>query len=78
MNSINENKGNENNIIKCRASNVINLLKTRDDRRHFCMEMSKITKQTLNFIDWLFPNEKGFNTTFLLKVMSGEKKVTKI
>ena len=54
------------------------LLKTRDVLRHFCMEMSKITKKTLNFIDWLFPNEKGFSTTFLLKVMSGGKKVIKI
>ena len=44
MNSTNENNDDENNIIKCRSSDVINLLKTRDDRRHFCMEMSKITK----------------------------------
>ena len=29
----------------------------------------------LTFLDYLFPDENGFNTTFLLKVMSGEKKV---
>ena len=41
MNNINQSNNNVVQIINCRASNIVNLLRTKEDRRNFCIEMSK-------------------------------------
>ena len=40
MNIINQEENVNQGIINCRASDVISLLKSKDDRRNFCIEMS--------------------------------------
>ena len=42
MNNINQNPEADKKLINCRASDIIALLKTKDDRKNFCMEMSKL------------------------------------
>ena len=37
---MNINNNNNAQVVNCRASDVINLLKTKEDRRNFCIEMS--------------------------------------
>ena len=41
MNNINRNIEQEKKLVNCRASDIIGLLKTKDDRKNFCVEMSK-------------------------------------
>ena len=40
MSIINQEENANQGIINCRASDVISLLKSKDDRRNFCIEMS--------------------------------------
>ena len=39
---MNQNIEAEKKLVNCRASDIITLLKTKDDRKHFCMEMSML------------------------------------
>lgn len=75
---MNRNEQQDAKLINVLASDIIGLLKIKEDRKNFAMEMSKnITILKINK-DWLFPAEKGLTTTFLLKVMAGENKVIQI
>ena len=42
MNNINPNNEAEKKLVNCQVSDIISLLKTKDDRKNFCMEMSKL------------------------------------
>ena len=54
-----------NNEIKVNvnASEIISKLKNKIDRQNFCQEMN-----------WLCPNEPGYDSNFFLKVIMGEKR----
>ena len=40
MNNINQSNNNVVQIINCRANDIVNLLRTKEDRHNFCIEMS--------------------------------------
>lgn len=54
---------NESIKITINASEIINRLKNRQDRQNFCQE-----------INWYCPQEPGYDSTYFLKVIMGEKK----
>lgn len=53
----------DNQKVEINASEIISKYKNVEDRKLFCYEKN-----------WWHPNEKGFDATFFLKVISGEKK----
>ena len=53
----------DNQKIEINASEIISKYKNIEDRKLFCFEKN-----------WWHPSEKGFDATFFLKVISGEKK----
>ena len=55
------------------ASDIIKKFKTKQDRISFCKENSK--SKYIIFIDLYFPDESGFDSTFFLLFLRGEKKV---
>jgi len=62
-----------NKKISVLASDIIKKFKTKQDRIAFCKENSKI--KYIIFKDLYFPNESGFDSTFFLLFLRGEKKV---
>lgn len=60
--------------VQCRASDIIKLLRAPADRKNIA---KKLSKTIINGnIDLYFPyKKKGFDNTFLLQVISGQKKV---
>lgn len=59
-----------------KASDILKKLRTPQDRKNFSLENSKkFLKFFFNkILDWYIPNLKGYDATFLLKVMRGEKR----
>ena len=55
------------------ASDIIKKFKTKQDRIAFCKENSK--SKYIIFKDLYFPDESGFDSTFFLLFLRGEKKV---
>lgn len=71
-------QGNDNipRMVTVPASEIIQKLRTKDDRINFLKENSK--RFFFIILDWYIPtNEPGFDMTFVLKVMKGQKKVRK-
>lgn len=71
-----EDINNANNKVIVKASDVLKKLKSPKDRRNFALENSMLLFLCLSFfcLDWFIPNLKGYDATFLLQVMKGEKK----
>ena len=61
--------------ISVRAAEITSKFKSIKDRQGFCREMSKII-----FIIFrpFFPKKVGFDSTFFLQVLRGDKKVSAI
>ena len=61
-------------MIKVPAIEIIRKLRTKIDRVNFCRENSKNLNNT---IDWYLPlGEPGFDVTFILQLIKGQKKVS--
>lgn len=59
-------------IINIRASEIMKIFGSPENRHAFAIENSKFA---LYNIDLFFPKLVGFDATFMLQVLSGEKKV---
>ena len=56
-------ENNEQLKVTVKASEIINRLRSRQDRQNFCQEMN-----------WYCPTEPGYDANYFLKVIMGEKK----
>ena len=70
-----EDINNTNNKVIVKVSDLLKKLKSPKDRRNFALENSMLLFLCLSFfcLDWFIPNLKGYDATFLLQVMKGEK-----
>jgi len=58
MNQLNQNNQTGKKLINCRESDIISLLKIKDDRKNFCMEMSKKYIINIKIFRLAFPGWK--------------------
>ena len=64
------------NKVVVKASDILKKLRSPKDRHNFALENSNniYTYNLFYCLDWFIPNLKGYDASFLLKVMKGEKK----